>query len=301
MTYKKKWTDDDTTDQSDRIAIVTGSNSGIGYETARALTKKGARVILAVRNQEAGNAAADRIRSTVSDATIETMHLDLSSLASVRSFTDRLQKTHEKLDLLINNAGVMIPPFSKTQDGFELQFGTNHLGHFALTGLLADLIQSTPSSRIVNVASQAHRYGDIRFDDLNREKEYKPWSAYGQSKLANLLFTYELQRKLSRQGSTTIAVAAHPGWTATNLQRHAGFIDFLNRFFAQGSRAGSWPTLYAATAPDVGGADYYGPSGFYEMRGYPKKVESNDKSRDEAVAARLWRVSEELTGVPFNL
>jgi NAD(P)-dependent dehydrogenase (short-subunit alcohol dehydrogenase family) len=301
MSHKRKWTDEDITDQTGRLAIVTGANSGIGYETARALAEKKAAVILAVRNLEAGQAAVDRIKSSVPSANLETMHLDLSSLASVRSFAEDFPKKHQKLDLLINNAGVMMPPYSKTEDGFELQFGTNHLGHFALTGLLLTLVMSTPDSRIVNVASQAHRAGEITFDDLNREKEYKPMSAYGQSKLANLLFTYELQRKLDRKSASTIAVAAHPGWTATNLQRHVGLIDFLNRFFAQGSRAGSWPTLYAATAPDVKGSDYFGPNWLYEMRGHPKKVESNDKSHDEAVAARLWDVSEELTGVTFDL
>ncbi len=301
MSHNRKWTEEDITDQSGRLAVVTGSNSGIGYETARALAEKGATVILAVRNLEAGQAAVDRIRSGVPDARVVAMRLDLSSLAFVRTFADELERKYEKLDLLINNAGVMMPPYSKTADGFELQFGTNHLGHFALTGLLLDLILDTPDSRIVNVASQAHRAGDITFDDLNREKEYRPMSAYGQSKLANLLFTYELQRKLDRKSAAPIAVAAHPGWTATSLQRHVGLFDFLGRFFAQGPREGAWPTLYAATAHDVKGADYYGPDGLYEMRGHPKKVESNDKSHDEAVAARLWGVSEELTGVTVNL
>ena len=301
MSSKKKWTDEDITDQSGRVAIVTGANSGIGNETARALANRGATTILAVRNMEAGKSAVERINNEATKAQCEAIHLDLSSLASVRSFAEAFRQKYQKLDLLINNAGVMVPPYSKTEDGFELQFGVNHLGHFALTGLLLDLILKTPNSRIVTVSSMAHRYGEITFDDLNREADYKPMPTYGQSKLANLLFTYELQRKLDGKDTGTIAVAAHPGWTATELQRHSGLINFLNRFFAQTPREGAWPTLYAATENDVNGADYYGPNGFYEMRGHPKRVRSNDKSQDEAVASRLWNVSEELTGVTFPL
>jgi NAD(P)-dependent dehydrogenase (short-subunit alcohol dehydrogenase family) len=301
MTFNKKWTEENIPDQSGKVAIVTGSNSGIGYETARALAKSGAEVVLAVRNTEAGRTAAERIKNEIPAAQCEAMQLDLSSLASVRSFVEAFQQKHQKLDLLINNAGVMVPPYSKTKDGFELQFGVNHLGHFALTGLLLDLILKTPNSRIVTVSSMAHRQGEITFEDLNREAEYKPMATYGQSKLANLLFTYELQRKLDRKGTGTLAVAAHPGWTATELQRHSGLINFLNRFFAQTPREGAWPTLYAATAMNVQGADYYGPDGFYEMKGHPKKVTSNNKSQDKAVADRLWNVSEELTGVQFAL
>ncbi len=301
MSLKKKWTEDDITDQSGKVAVVTGANSGIGYETARSLAQKKAVVILAVRNMEAGTSALERINSETPTPKCEVMRLDLSNLKSVRSFAEAFRRKYQKLDRLINNAGVMIPPYSKTDDGFELQFGTNHLGHFALTGLLLDMILRTPDSRIVTVSSMAHRYGDITFDDLNREAEYKPMPTYGQSKLANLLFTYELQRKLDEKKAGTIAVAAHPGWTATDLQRHSGLINFLNRFFAQTPREGAWPTLYAATEEDVKGSDYFGPDGFYEMRGHPRKVESNDKSHDEAVARRLWSVSEELTGVRYPL
>jgi NAD(P)-dependent dehydrogenase (short-subunit alcohol dehydrogenase family) len=301
MSSNKKWTEENIPDQSGRVAIVTGSNSGIGYETARALATKGAEVILAVRNMDAGKAAVDRITTETPNARCEAMRLDLSSLASVRSFVEAFQQKHRRLDLLINNAGVMVPPYSKTEDGFELQFGVNHLGHFALTGLLLDMIRRTSGSRIVTVSSMAHRYGEITFDDLNREAEYKPMPTYGQSKLANLLFTYELQRKLDGKETNTIAVAAHPGWTATELQRHSGLINFLNRFFSQTPREGAWPTLYAATAGDVSGSDYYGPRGFYEMKGHPKKVTSNDKSHDRTLADRLWKVSEELTGVQFAL
>jgi NAD(P)-dependent dehydrogenase (short-subunit alcohol dehydrogenase family) len=301
MSSNEKWTEENIPDQSGKVAIVTGSNSGIGFETAHHLVRKGALVILAVRNIEAGTAAVERIKSEIPNAQCEAMHLDLSSLASVRSFAHAFRQQHQKLDLLINNAGVMVPPYTKTKDGFELQLGVNHLGHFALTGLLLDLILKTPNSRIVTVSSMAHRYGEITFDDLNRESDYKPMPTYGQSKLANLLFTYELQRKLDGKETNTIAVAAHPGWTATELQRHSGLIDFLNRFFAQTPREGAWPTLYAATAEDVSGSEYFGPDGFYEMRGHPKKVTSNDKSHDAAVADRLWKVSEELTGVQFTL
>ena len=301
MSSKKKWTEDNIPDQSGKVIIVTGATSGIGYETARALAQKGASVVLAVRNMDAGSSAVERIKKETPTAKCEAMHLDLSSLRSVRTFAETFRKRQQKLDVLINNAGVMVPPYSKTDDGFELQFGVNHLGHFALTGLLLDMVLATPDSRIVTVSSMAHRYGDITFDDLNREADYKPMPTYGQSKLANLLFTYELQRKLDGKDTRTMAVAAHPGWTATDLQRHSGLINFFNRFFAQTPREGAWPTLYAATGNDVKGADYYGPDGFYEMRGHPKRVRSNDKSQDEAVASRLWNVSEELTGVTFPL
>jgi len=195
----------------------------------------------------------------------------------------------------------MVPPYGKTAQGFETQFGVNHLGHFALTGSLLDLITSTPGSRIVTVSSVAHYMGAIHFSDLNWEKGYRAQPAYGQSKLANLLFTYELQRRLTAAGKDTLAVAAHPGWTETNLQEHSGSIKFLNRFFAQGPSMGALPTLYAATDPGVNGAEYYGPSGFMEMNGPPKRVRSNKRSRDQNIAERLWNVSEDLTGVHFQI
>jgi NAD(P)-dependent dehydrogenase (short-subunit alcohol dehydrogenase family) len=196
----------------------------------------------------------------------------------------------------------MMPPYSKTTDGFELQFGTNHLGHFALTGLLLDLVNATSDSRIVNVSSSAHHYGNLVLDDLNWEKRsYKKMRAYGDTKIANLYFTYELQDKLEKAGIKTLVTAAHPGWTATELQRHSGFISFLNNFFAQGIDMGALPMLYAAVAPDVKSGDYYGPSGWREMKGYPKKVESNELSHDKEIAKKLWEISEEWTSVKFNI
>ncbi len=297
---QKKWDSGDIVDQKSRIAIVTGSSSGIGYETARVLAEKNATVIMAVRNLDKGNAAADKIMAGRQNADITVMELDLANLESVRSFAAKFKENYSRLDLLINNAGVMMPPYSKTADGFELQFGTNHLGHFALTGLLIDLINKTPDSRIVNESSGAHNYGELDFDDLNWEsRPYKKMKAYADSKIANIYFTYELQRRLEEAGSNTIVTAAHPGWTATELQRHTSLFSFLNPFFAQDITMGALPTLYAAVGPDVKGGDYYGPSGWREIKGYPKKVESNKLSHDDKIAAKLWEVSEALTGAKF--
>ena len=300
MSKNNKWTSEFIEDQTGKIVIVTGANSGIGFETARALAKKNATVIMACRDAIKGKAAVSKIRCELPNAKVELMELDLSSQQSIRDFVSVFNKKYNSLHLLINNAGVMIPPYTKTVDGFELQFGTNHLGHFALTGLLLDVILNTENSRVVTVSSGAHRVGKIHFEDLNWENDYKAWEAYGQSKLANLLFTYELQRKLENMDSKTIAVAAHPGWTGTNLQQHSGFIRFLNPFFSQKQEQGALPTLYAATAMDVKGSDYYGPDGFQELKGYPKKVQSNDRSHDETVAAKLWTVSEELTEIRYE-
>jgi len=299
---KQKWDSNNVPDQKERVAIVTGSSSGIGYETAHVLASKNATVIIAVRNLEKGNAAADKIRSEHKNADVKVMELDLANLESVRNFGSVFKGNYIRLDLLINNAGVMMPPYSKTADGFELQFGTNHFGHFTLTGLLIDLILKTENSRIVNVSSAAHKSGKIDFSDLNWEKrKYKKMQSYGDSKIANLYFSYELQRRLNRAGSNTIAVASHPGWTATELQRHVGFVNFLNRFFAQDIEMGALPTLYAATALDVKSGDYYGPSGWQEMKGYPKKIGSNELSHDTEIAEKLWAVSEEITGIRYTL
>lgn len=297
----QNWTAEQLSDQTGRVVIVTGANSGIGFETARVLAEKGATVVMACRNLVKTNPKADEIRGAHPEATVEVMELDLSDLESVRHFADAFRAKHSRLDLLINNAGIMVPPYGTTAQGFETQFGVNHLGHFALTGLLLDLVIQTPGSRIVTVSSVAHQFGKIQFSDLNWERGYKAQSAYGQSKLANLLFTYELQRRLAAAGKDTLAVAAHPGWTETNLQEHAKGVKFLNRFFGQEPLMGALPTLYAATESDVNGAEYYGPSGFMEMNGPPKRVRSNKRSRDRNVAERLWSVSEELTGVRFQL
>jgi NAD(P)-dependent dehydrogenase (short-subunit alcohol dehydrogenase family) len=296
------WTSDNIEDQSGRIAIVTGSNSGIGFEAAKALATKGATVVMAVRSETKGRTAAEAIRSAGAPGSVQVAALDLADLASVRAFADAFKSDHDRLDLLINNAGVMMPPKSQTTDGFELQFGTNHLGHFALTAQLADLLTATPGSRVVNVASMAHRFGTIDFDDLQWEtRRYSKGASYGQSKLANLLFTFELQRRLDAAGAGTLAVAAHPGWTATNLQRHTGAGNLLNPVFGMSPWQGALPTLYAATAPEAEAGSYYGPKGLLEMRGFPGKVGSTAESRDEHKARRLWEVSEDLTGARFEL
>ena len=278
-----------------RTVIVTGANSGIGRAAAHALAGARARVILAVRDTEKGRAAAANM-----PAETEVRRLDLASLASVREFAAAWDG---EIDLLINNAGVMVPPLTRTADGFELQFGTNHLGHFALTNLLLEHV----TGRVVTVSSAAHRAGRIDFTDLNWErKSYKAWRAYGQSKLANLLFTAELQRRLTAAGSSVLATAAHPGYAATNLQFHSQnrWMDLLskagNRLLAQDENGGALPTLYAAVA-DIPGNSFAGPGGFMEQRGAPKLVGRTSSAEDMDVARRLWDVSEELTGVRFPL
>ena len=297
---QQKWDINNMADQNGRVAIVTGSNSGIGFETARALAIKNATVIMAVRNLEKGRKAAEKVGSESGSAVVKVMKLDLSDLASIRKFAADFKSKFSRLDLLINNAGVMVPPYTKTADGFELQLGTNHLGHFALTGLLIDLIKQTPNSRVVNVSSLAHAFGKLDFNDLNWEtRKYKKWQAYGDSKMANLYFTYGLNKKLGNGSSDVTVAAAHPGWTATELQRHSALTSTLNFFFAQDITMGALPTLYAATAPDVKGGDYFGPAGFKEMKGYPKKVASVPLSHDKKIAERLWTVSEKLTGIGF--
>jgi NAD(P)-dependent dehydrogenase (short-subunit alcohol dehydrogenase family) len=294
-----KWNLDQIPDQAGRVAIVTGANTGIGFETAAALAAKKATVVLACRNREKAADAVNRIRQRTPDAALGFLALDLASLTSVERFADAFRADHDRLDLLINNAGVMIPPFGRTEDGFELQFGCNHLGHFALTGRLMDRLQATPGARVVNVSSMAHRYGAMDFDNLNAEKGYGKMPAYGQSKLANLLFTFELQRRLEDAGAAVIATAAHPGWTGTDLQRHSSLIGFLNHFFAQSPPMGALPTLRAATDPQTEGGDYYGPRGLLEMRGYPVKVATAAAARSEPDARRLWQVSENLTGIQY--
>jgi NAD(P)-dependent dehydrogenase (short-subunit alcohol dehydrogenase family) len=289
-------------DQRGKIAIVTGANSGIGYETARALAFKGAQVILASRDVEKGTGAVQQIRAEHPAAAVEVMQLDLADQSSIRRFVEAFLSRYDRLHLLINNAGVMaVPELRRTADGFEMHFGTNHLGHFALTGLLLETIRRTPNARVVTVSSSGHRYGRMNFDNLNAENGYRRWLAYGESKLANLLFTYELQRRFEAAGVEAIATASHPGWTATNLQRDTGPFRLLNPLFAMRPEQGALPTLYAATAPGVAGGDYYGPGGLGEMRGYPRRVESSDHSHDRAAARRLWEVSEDLTGITYTL
>jgi len=296
-----KWTTADIPDQSGRTAIITGANTGLGYETAAALAAKGAHVVLAVRNLEKGKAAADLIATATPGASVAIQELDLTSLESIRAAADQLKSDYEAIDLLINNAGVMMTPKESTKDGFELQFGTNHLGHFALTGLVLDHVLAVPGSRIVTVSSVGHRFArkGIRFDDLQWDRDYSRVGAYGQAKLANLMFTYELQRRLA--GTNTIAAAAHPGGSNTELVRNLpvalrGVATVLAPLM-QGPEMGALPSLRAATDPGVLGGQYYGPDGFGEQRGYPRVVASSAASHDTAAQRRLWAVSEELTGV----
>jgi NAD(P)-dependent dehydrogenase (short-subunit alcohol dehydrogenase family) len=298
-----KWTAADVPDQSGRVAIVTGANSGLGYDTAAVLAEKGARVVLAVRNLDKGAQAADRIKKASPTATVELQQLDLTSLDSVRKAADELRAAYPRIDLLINNAGVMyVPSRETTKDGFEMQFGTNHLGHFALTGLLLDNILPVEGSRVVTVSSVGHRIlARIHFEDPQFERKYNRIEAYGQSKLANLLFTYDLQRRLKTKGAPTVALAAHPGFSDTELMRHLpGVIpDFVWRPFTQPADMGALPTLRAATDAAAQGGQYYGPDGLGETRGNPKVVASSAQSHNEDIQRRLWTMSEELTGVKY--
>ena len=297
---RTRWTASDMPDQSGRVAVVTGANTGIGLPTAAELARHGAHVVMACRSRERARAAADRIAAGGVAGRIDVLELDLADLASVRSFSDALHARFDRLDLLINNAGVMWPPLSRTADGFELQFGTNHLGHFALTARLLDRLTATTGSRVVTVASVAHRFGAIAFDDLQWEsRPYRPSGAYGQSKLANLLFTYELQRRIERAGVGMLAAAAHPGYTGTDLARHNRFVRWVSPFLGMAPWQGALPTLFAASATEVEPGGYYGPDGWGEVRGYPRRVASSAASKDEAVAERLWAVSEELVGLPL--
>lgn len=293
------WTEQNIPDQHGRVAIVTGGNTGLGFETARMLAAHGAKVVLAVRDVEKGNQAAARIAGDIA-----VQALDLTSLESIRAAAADLRAAYPRIDLLINNAGVMYTPRLTTSDGFELQFGTNHLGHFALTGLLIDCLLPVAGSRVVTVSSTGHRIqAAIHFDDLQWEHSYSRAGAYGQSKLANLMFTYELQRRLASHG-TTAAVAAHPGVSNTELIRNLpaafrGPISWLAPLLTQKPEMGALPTLRAATDTAVLGGQYYGPGGWGEVRGYPKLVTSSADSYDVTVQRRLWAVSEELTGVAF--
>lgn len=298
-----KWTTVNIPDQIGRTAIVTGANTGLGFETAKALVERGAHVVLAVRDLTKGRAAADRIGGSV-----ELQKLDIGSLESVRTAAGELRAKYERIDLLINNAGVMYPPKQNTADGFELQFGTNHLGPFAFTGLLLDLLLPVAGSRVVTVAAIAHRIqAGINFNDLQWDHSYNRVAAYGQSKLSNLLFTYELQRRLTATGAQTIAVAAHPGVSNTELVRHIPgtnlpFYSRLAGLVTNSAEVGTLATLRAATDPAVLGGQYYGPafpSPAFGLVGHPKLVISTRQSYDAELQRRLWAVSEELTGVTY--
>jgi NAD(P)-dependent dehydrogenase (short-subunit alcohol dehydrogenase family) len=310
MAKHEKFTAENIPDLNGKTIVITGGNSGLGFECARAMTTKGAHVVLACRDLGKAGAAVERITSARPSVSLEAMALDLADLSSVRSFTAAFSEKFAKLDVLLNNAGVMALPRMLTKDGFEMQFGTNHLGHFALTGLLLARLLNTPGARVVTVSSYMHKMGKIAFDDLQGETSYNNWRAYNQSKLANLLFTYELQRRFERQGASVIAVASHPGYSDTNLQlvapRMKGsgigtqLMSLSNKFFAQTAYMGALPSLYAATSEEVRGGDYIGPGGPGEFWGYPKKVRSHARSYDTEAAARLFELSEILTHVKYD-
>jgi NAD(P)-dependent dehydrogenase (short-subunit alcohol dehydrogenase family) len=293
------WTAENIPDLSGKTAIVTGANSGIGFEAADALAAKSAAVVLACRNKERGAAAFERILRRHPAAKAEVIRLDLEKLSSVRGFAREFADRFDRLDILINNAGIMAVPRGRTADGFERQFGVNHLGHFALTGLLIDRILQAPGARVVTVSSASHPFTGIDFGNLNGEKSYGRWRAYVQSKLANLLFMFELQRRFERAGARALSAAAHPGWTTTRLFVHLPVVGALSGAFAQSPAMGALPILYAAAAPDVRGGDYIGPAGIFHLSGYPVRVSAGAGARDKAAAEKLWQVSESMTGIRY--
>lgn len=297
----KGFTESDVPRQDGKTALVTGANTGIGFHTARVLALSGARVLLGCRSMEKATDAKARILADHPEADVDIVELDLGDLASVRAAAARIEQ-EPRLDLLINNAGLMMPPFFKTTDGFESQYGVNHLGTFALTGLLLDKLEQTPGSRVLNTSSNGHKAGKVDFENLNAEKKYSAFAQYAMSKLANLLHTFELDRRLRAAGRQTVAVAVHPGGSDTDLGRHIPklamtFMMPVFRPFMNTAAQGAWPTLMAATAPDVSGGQYFGPSGFMEMAGPAKRVDSNALSKDEALAKKLWDVSVRDSGV----
>jgi NAD(P)-dependent dehydrogenase (short-subunit alcohol dehydrogenase family) len=307
------WNSSDIPDQSGRVAVVTGANSGLGLATSRELARAGAKVVMACRDPARGEAALAALRRSVPEGSVELAPLDLADLSSVSGFATEFLSVHRVLDLLVNNAGVMATPRRLTADGFELQFGTNHLGHFALTGRLLPALLGGDGSRVVTLSSGAHRTGRINFGDLTGERRYFRWAAYGQSKLANLLFAYELQRRAENAGAPLASMAAHPGYSATNLQSsgpgvggglfaaaNTTLMAITNRLVAQSEDDGALPSLYAATFPGLPGGSFIGPDGLFEARGAPRVVDSNSASKNPATAQRLWEVSEELTGVSFD-
>jgi NAD(P)-dependent dehydrogenase (short-subunit alcohol dehydrogenase family) len=298
-----RWTAAEIPDQRGRVALVTGANSGLGLVTAAALARAGAAVLLACRDIAKGELA----RATIPERDVGVIELDLADLASVHRCATAVRELHERLDLLINNAGVMAPPRRLTKDGFETQIGTNHLGHFALTGLLLGRLLAAPEPRVVTVSSGMHRLGRIAFDDLHGERSYRSWRAYGQSKLANLMFCFELQRRATASGARLRSVAAHPGYAATNLQSagpsrsyEIAVMALANKVIAQSAEMGALPTLFAATVPGLPGATFIGPDGFMENRGYPHVVTAAPKAYDEMAWERLWDASEELTAVRYD-
>ncbi len=283
-----------------KVAIITGANIGIGYETALALVQKDVEVILACRNLKKAEEAKQTIINEYTKAKINCMKVDVSSLRAVREFATQFQKQYDRLDLLINNAGIMMSPYKLTEDGFEDQLATNYLGHFALTGLLLPLLTCTPGSRVVTLSSLSYKWAEIQFNDLNAQKGYSRRKAYGQSKRACLIFAYELHRRLSAAGYSTLSVAAHPGLSKTNLDQYfPAFVRPLGSLFLQSAKNGALPILYAALEKDIKGGEFIGPDGFQEMRGFPTKVDSDEYSKDKKIAERLWKSSEEMTNIHY--
>lgn len=308
---KKNWKNEDIPSQEGRIVVVTGANSGLGYQTAMALARKGARVIMACRNLEKGEAARQDILALNPLLEPEVWQLDLASLLSVKAFAEKFNAAGSRLDILINNAGLMALPLGRTEEGFEMQFGVNHLGHFALSARLWQALSQTPGSRLVQVSSLAHKFGKIRFEDIHWNKKYSKWGAYGMSKLANLLFIHELAGRIRKSGSGVIAAAAHPGYASTDLQAKgakmegkrmgAGIFTLANNLVAQSAAMGALPTLYAATAGDIRQGGYYGPKGILRMWGGPAPDAPDRQRVTDEVAEELWKVSESLTGTDFKL
>lgn len=308
---KKKWTVDDIPQQGGKIAVVTGANSGLGYYTTRALADKGTRVIMACRNLEKGEMARQRIIKEGVAVEPELWHLDLASLASVKEFALKYIAAHENLDLLINNAGLMAIPYHRTEDGHEMQFGVNHLGHFALTAKLWPLLSNTEGARVIQVSSLAHLIGKMNFEDINWEQSYKKWGAYGRSKLANLLFVRELANRVTETGSGVTVAAAHPGWADTELQAKSAKMEgkrlgaiamnLINKVLAQSGEMGALPSLYAATADGVEQGAFFGPGGFMKMQGWPVTDYPSKKLVTNEVATQLWDVSEALTRTEFKV
>ena len=304
-----RWTDRDVPDLPGRTALVTGANSGLGLQTTLALARAGARVLMATRDAARGAAALERVLAQAPGADVELVGLDLADLSSVAATAVAVGERVDRLDLLVNNAGVMALPPRLSRDGFELQLATNHLGHFALTGRLLPVLLGAPAPRVVTVSSQAHRFGRIDFDDLQSTRRYDPWRAYGQSKLANLLFSAELQRRADAAGVPLVSAAAHPGLAATQISRPGqemagrprvgALMTAVSKVVAQSDRAGAWPVLYAATTADVRPDDYLGPGGPFQWRGHPQHVDRAAAARDVETARRLWEESERLTGVTY--
>lgn len=306
-----EWSWEKMPELNGKLVVITGANAGLGFETTRMLTARGARVVMGCRSVDKAEEAQAKIKAEFPYARLEFIPLDLANLASIRKFAEKFHTVYDRLDVLVNNAGVMAIPFKKTTDGFEMQFGTNHLGHFALTAQLFPLIAKTPQSRIVQVSSNAHKFGKMRFEDPNFSVGYEKWQAYGQSKLANLLFMRELSRRLQARKYDIKSVAAHPGYADTDLQMLGPRLEgsklaekamaIGNKYFAQPAQMGALPIAYAASMPDVLCGEYFGPSGFLEFKGFPKRAEMTKRALNTADSERLWDLSLELTGVKFNV